>query len=70
MCMRCIEVVEPLEETRGELIFATEPLISSLYLSIPGSPHASSLIDLDEVEVSLQPTPFNTVHIIIRDALF
>lgn len=46
------EMVEPLEETRSELIFATEPLLSSLYLSIPGSPHASAFVDLDEVEGS------------------
>ncbi|KAI0317305.1 hypothetical protein OF83DRAFT_1058941, partial [Amylostereum chailletii] len=46
-----LEVVEPLEETRGELIFATEPLLSSLYLAIPGSPYSSSLVDLDEVEI-------------------
>lgn len=45
-------MVEPLEETRSELVFATEPLLSSLYLAIPGSPYASSLVDLDEVEVS------------------
>ncbi|KAI0306757.1 kinase-like domain-containing protein [Multifurca ochricompacta] len=47
-----LEMVEPLEETRSELIFATEPLLSSLYLAIPGSPYASSLVDLDEVEGS------------------
>jgi SCY1-like protein 2 len=45
-------MVEPLEETRSELIFATESLLSSLYLAIPGSPYATSLVDLDEVEVS------------------
>src|SRR6266403_977256 len=45
-------MVEPLEETRSELIFATEPLLSSLHLSIPGSPHASAFVDLDEVEGS------------------
>ncbi|KAI0030365.1 kinase-like domain-containing protein [Vararia minispora EC-137] len=46
-----LEVVEPLEDTRSELIFATEPLLSSLYLAIPGSPYASKLVDLDEVEI-------------------
>ncbi|KAA1474848.1 other/SCY1 protein kinase [Dentipellis sp. KUC8613] len=46
-----LEMVEPLEETRSELIFATEPLLSSLYLAVPGSPYASSLVDLDEVEI-------------------
>ncbi|KAI0295520.1 kinase-like domain-containing protein [Russula brevipes] len=47
-----LEMVEPLEETRSELIFATEPLLSSLYLAVPGSPYASSLVDLDEIEGS------------------
>ncbi|KAF8275226.1 kinase-like domain-containing protein [Lactarius quietus] len=47
-----LEMVEPLEETRSELIFATESLLSSLYLAIPGSPHGASLVDLDEVEGS------------------
>ncbi|KAJ8699577.1 Protein kinase domain-containing protein ppk32 [Pleurotus ostreatus] len=32
-----LEMVEPLEETRSEIIFATEPILSSLDLSIPGS---------------------------------
>jgi hypothetical protein len=45
------EMVEPLEETRTELIFATEPLLSSLELSIPGSARYSPLVELDEVEV-------------------
>ena len=45
-------MVEPLEETRSELIFATEPLMSSLYLSIPNSSHRSPLVELDEVEVT------------------
>jgi len=47
------EMVEPLEETRSELIFATEPLLSSLYLSIPNSNHRSPIVELDEVEVSI-----------------
>jgi len=46
-----LEMVEPLEETRSELIFATEPVLSSLELSIQGSGKNSSLVDLDEVEV-------------------
>ena len=46
------EMVEPLEETRSELIFATESLLSSLYLAVPGSPYATSLVELDEVEGS------------------
>jgi len=45
------EMVEPLEETRSELIFATEPLLSSLSQSIPSSSR-SQMVDLDEVEVS------------------
>ena len=46
-------MVEPLEETRTELIFATEPILSSLHLAIPGSFHYTPLVELDEVEVSL-----------------
>ncbi|KAL4250432.1 Catalytically Inactive Kinase-Related Protein [Abortiporus biennis] len=46
-----LEVVEPLEETRTELVFATEPVISSLYLSIPGSIQYTPLVELDEVEI-------------------
>jgi hypothetical protein len=59
-------MVEPLEETRSELIFATEPILSSLELSIQGSGKRSSLVDLDEVEVrkplssgELLTCPFN-----------
>jgi hypothetical protein len=44
-------MVEPLEETRTELIFATEPLLSSLEWSIPGSARYSPVVELDEVEV-------------------
>lgn len=44
-------MVEPLEETRTELIFATEPILSSLELSIPGASRHSPLVELDEVEV-------------------
>ena len=47
------EMAEPLEETRSEFIFATEPLLSSLYLSIPNSNHRSPIVELDEVEVSI-----------------
>jgi hypothetical protein len=47
------EMVEPLEETRSELIFATEPILSSLQLSIPGSSRYLPLVQLDEVEVSI-----------------
>lgn len=46
-----VEMVEPLEETRNELIFATEPVLSSLYLSIPGSFQYTPLVELDEIEV-------------------
>lgn len=46
-------MVEPLEETRSELIFATEPVLSSLYLSIPGSFQYTPLVELDEIEVRL-----------------
>jgi hypothetical protein len=48
-----LEMVEPLEETRTELIFATEPLLSSLEASIPGSSRFSPLVELDEIEVRL-----------------
>jgi hypothetical protein len=44
-------MVEPLEETRSELIFATEPILSTLELSIPGYGRHASLVELDEVEV-------------------
>ncbi|KAK7043796.1 Protein kinase domain-containing protein ppk32 [Paramarasmius palmivorus] len=46
-----LEVVEPLEETRTELVFATEPVIASLELAIPGSGKLASLVQLDEVEI-------------------
>lgn len=49
-----LEVVEPLEETRSELVFATEPLLASLALSIPNSIHRSPIVELDEVEVLLK----------------
>ena len=45
-------MVEPLEETRSELIFATEPVLSALELSIPGYGRHASIVELDEVEVS------------------
>ncbi|OCH95578.1 kinase-like protein [Obba rivulosa] len=46
-----LEMVEPLEETRNELIFATEPVLSSLHLSVPGSFQYTPLVELDEVEI-------------------
>ena len=54
-------MVEPLEETRSELIFATEPVLSSLYLSIPGSFQYTPLVELDEVEVSETVRMFSDV---------
>lgn len=45
-----IEMVEPVEETRNEVVFATEPLLSSLHLSIPSSSRSTPLVELDEVE--------------------
>ena len=45
------EMVEPLEENRSELVFATEPVLSSLQLSIQGARKNSLLAELDEVEV-------------------
>ncbi|THV08015.1 other/SCY1 protein kinase [Dendrothele bispora CBS 962.96] len=46
-----LEMVEPLEETRNELIFATEPILASLELAIPSSGRFASLVELDEVEI-------------------
>ncbi|CAE6415312.1 unnamed protein product [Rhizoctonia solani] len=48
-----LEVVEALEDGRSELVFATEPLLSTLALSIPGSGSSSrkSQVELDEVEI-------------------
>lgn len=50
-------MVEPVEETRAEVTFATEPLLSSLHLSIPGS-RASPLVELDEIEVRVRSEVF------------
>ncbi|KAJ3572805.1 hypothetical protein NP233_g2841 [Leucocoprinus birnbaumii] len=46
-----LEMVEPLEETRSELVFATEPILSTLELSIPGYGRHASIVELDEVEI-------------------
>ncbi|KAF8687087.1 Protein tyrosine kinase, partial [Rhizoctonia solani] len=48
-----LEVVEPLEDGRSELVFATEPLLSTLAISIPGSGSSSRKpqVELDEVEI-------------------
>ncbi|KAJ7591024.1 other/SCY1 protein kinase [Mycena floridula] len=43
-----LEMVEPLEETRSELTFATEPVLASLELAIG---RYSSLVELDEIEI-------------------
>ncbi|QRV75342.1 SCY1-like protein 2 [Ceratobasidium sp. AG-Ba] len=49
-----LEVVEPLEDSRSELVFATEPLLSSLSLCIPdSSSRQKPQVELDEVEASL-----------------
>ncbi|KAH9483858.1 Protein kinase domain-containing protein ppk32 [Psilocybe cubensis] len=45
------EMVEPLEETRNELVFATEPVLASLQLAIPDSGRQTSLVELDEIEI-------------------
>jgi len=44
-------MVEPVEETRTEIVFATEPVLSSLEHAIPGSGRHASLVELDEIEV-------------------
>jgi SCY1-like protein 2 len=50
-----LEMVEPLEETRSEIVFATEPLSSTLQQVIPTSSHQSrnteNSAELDEIEV-------------------
>jgi SCY1-like protein 2 len=48
-----LEMVEPLEETRAQLTFATEPLISSLAGTLKSARAGGVLegVDLDEVEV-------------------
>ncbi|KAG6874310.1 hypothetical protein C0995_001535 [Termitomyces sp. Mi166 len=61
-----LEMVEPLEETRGEFIFATEPVLSSLELSIAGSGRSSPIVELDEVE--LIHTNINPETIILNGA--
>ncbi|TFK67903.1 kinase-like protein [Pluteus cervinus] len=46
-----LEMVEPLEDARNELIFATEPILSSLERAISGSAKYSASVELDEVEI-------------------
>jgi SCY1-like protein 2 len=58
-------MVEPLEETRNELIFATEPILSSLQLSIPGCSRYSPLVELDEIEVCVLQ---ETSHLFYTDS--
>lgn len=60
------EMVEPLEETRTEIIFATEPVLSSLHLSIPGSLQYSPLVELDEIEVGTGIFCPTFVHFLIH----
>lgn len=58
-------MVEPLEETRSELTFATEPLNSTLQQAIPTSSSPSRNLDaaeLDEIEVNK-----NFTHVLIYD---
>lgn len=47
-------MVEPMEETRSEFVFATEPLVSTLQQAIPTSSSSSrndNSNELDEIEV-------------------
>ncbi|KIJ17168.1 hypothetical protein PAXINDRAFT_111962 [Paxillus involutus ATCC 200175] len=46
-----LEMVEPLEETRNELIFATEVVLSPLEMSIQRGSHYLPLVELDEIEI-------------------
>ncbi|KJA27330.1 hypothetical protein HYPSUDRAFT_35179 [Hypholoma sublateritium FD-334 SS-4] len=47
-----LEMVEPLEETRSEIVFATEPILSSLQLAIPDATgRQSPSVELDEIEI-------------------
>ena len=45
------EMVKPLEETRTELIFTTEPVLSSLQLLIPWNSHHTLIVEFNEIEV-------------------
>lgn len=54
-------MVEPLEETRSEIVFATEPVLSSLQLAIPDATgRKSPSVELDEIEVR---SPFRSKHL-------
>ncbi|CAA7267966.1 unnamed protein product [Cyclocybe aegerita] len=46
-----LEMVEPIEESRTEVVFASEPVLSSLELAIPDSGRRTSLVELDEIEI-------------------
>lgn len=48
-----LEMVEPMEETRSEITFATEPILSSLAGSLSSARAGGVLegVDLDEIEV-------------------
>lgn len=61
-------MVEPLEETRSELVFASEAVISSLDLAIPGSGRFASLVELDEVEVNPRRKPNVALLITLLDS--
>lgn len=56
-------MVEPLEETRSELVFATEPVLSSLDLSIPETDRRGSLVELDEIEVCLCDSTYSATNV-------
>ena len=59
-----VEIVEPLEDTRWELTFASEPLLSTLAQAIPTSSHSRSTdsADLDEVEAR-QPLTLSSTQL-------
>jgi len=55
-----VEMVEPMEETRNEVLFATEPVLASLALAIPDSGRSSSSVELDEIEVCIRHERYKT----------
>ncbi|KDQ16224.1 hypothetical protein BOTBODRAFT_54054 [Botryobasidium botryosum FD-172 SS1] len=46
-----LEIVEPLEETRSEITFATEPIMSTLLLAVNATPRSPGYVELDEIEI-------------------
>ena len=58
-----LEMVEPLEETRSELIFATEPLLGSLAGCIKTSKRDITPVELDEIEASLDFLMLNATRL-------